>query len=126
MIATTIIESVLCILLLGACIYGIQLSRRLQKMKLAQEDLISMIAKFDIAAQTAQKNLDGMQSYNDDLERKLKRLVGQANGLISELSVMVNAGDNIAERLEDAVDQVRGFGTKPHNSKPTNSQQLKM
>ncbi len=106
-----IIESILCLLLLVTSLAGVQFSGRLKKIKQGQDELAYLIHSFDEAAKTARTSLDGMQDQNRNLEKSLSVLVRRANGLISELSVMVNAGDNIAGRLEGAVDEVRYIGT---------------
>ena len=108
------VEIILVMLLLVACGYAIILSKRLQRVRESQESLAATIRDFDKAAGQARENLSTMHGSQSDAERNLHRLVTQATVLVNELSVMVNAGDNIAGRIEGAIDEVRNVSKPAH------------
>ncbi len=107
-----LLEAFLSLLLMIACGYGVVLNSKLKKIHREQADLMGMIEKFDDAALRVSDNISTMHSQRNNVEHDLKRVVERANFLMDELSVMVNAGDNIAGRLEGAVEQVRNIGLR--------------
>ena len=107
---TFIIEILVVSLLIATCAYCCLLSRRLKVLRAGQEELLASIKKFDEASQRAEKNLSRMQETGVGVNRDLANASADANTLINELSVMVNAGNNIASRLEGAVNEVRAIG----------------
>lgn len=107
-----VLEMVLAILLFTACIFAARLASRLKKIRQGQEELAAMIEKFDTASATAKESVDKLKTTQSSTERNLQQLVHRATGLVNELSVMVSAGDNIAGRLEGAVDEVKVIGTR--------------
>lgn len=109
MIFEVVIETVIVALLIATCGYCYILSRRLRALRGGQEELLSVIMKFDEASRCAEKNLVVMQSNSALLSRKLNNMTARAHSLLDELSVMVNAGDNIAGRIEGAVNEVRSI-----------------
>ena len=94
-------------LLIATCGYCIVLSRRLRALRDGQTELIALIEKFDESSRRAEKNLATLQANSAIMGRKLGSLTQRAAGLTDELSVMVQAGDNIANRIEVAVDEAR-------------------
>lgn len=107
-----VIEVVLAFLLVSTCAYCFVLSRRLRILRDGQQELLSLIGKFDKASQRAEKNLAAMQSNGVAMSRDLDHLTARAHSLLDELSVMVHAGDHIAGRIEGAVNEVRAIGRR--------------
>lgn len=105
-----VIETLVVALLVATCGYCYVLSRRLQILRSGQEELTALISKFDDASRRAEKNLALIQSNGASVNRELSEAAAGAHSLIDELSVMVNAGDNIACRIEGAVNEVRMIG----------------
>jgi len=106
------IEAIVVILLIATCGYCYLLNQRLRALRGGQEELLAVIMKFDEASRRAEKNLVTMQSNGALMGRKLNMMTSRAHSLIDELSVMVNAGDNIAGRIEGAVSEVRSIGSR--------------
>ena len=107
-----IVETVIGALLVATCAYCYVLSRRLRALREGQAELLSLITKFDEASQRAERNLSAMQSNGISMSRDLDVVTARAHALIDELSVMVNAGDRVAGRIEGAVNEVRAIGAK--------------
>ncbi len=100
------------LLLVATCVYCVALSRKLQKLRDGQAELLATIDRFDEASRRAEQNLNAMQGAGATLNRDLGAAAARANALIDELSVMVNAGDDIAARIEGAVRDVRTIGAR--------------
>lgn len=100
------------VMLIAACIYGIMLNRKLKILRDGQSELTATIERFDDASRRAEANLSAMHRAGATLNRDLAAAAGKATGLIDELSVMVNAGDAIAGRLEGAVRDVRSVSAR--------------
>lgn len=107
-----IMELIIGALLVATCGYCIVLSRKLKVLREGQAELLDTIEKFDAAARRSERNLETMQGSGAVLNRDLAEATRRANALVDELSVMVHAGDNIAGRLEGAVNEVRQLGSK--------------
>lgn len=107
-----IIETLMVALLVATCSYCFVLSRRLHALRGGQEELSALISKFDDASRRAEENLALIQTNSAGVNRELAQAAAGANALIDELSVMVNAGDNIANRIEGAVNEVRIIGSQ--------------
>ena len=107
-----IIEAVVAILLIATCTYWYVLSRRLSALRKGQKELLDVISKFDAASRRAEQNLAAMQNNGVSMGRDLDAVTARANALIDELSVMVNAGDHIAGRIEGVVNEVRTLGAR--------------
>ena len=105
-----IIEGIIVVLLLATCSYCFLLNRRLQTLRSGQKELAALISSFDKASRRAEKNLSFIQSNGASVNRELTDAAARAHDLVDELSVMVNAGDNIACRIEGAVNEVRMIG----------------
>ncbi len=105
-----IIETIVIALLISTCGYCYVLSRRLRTLRGGQEELLTLISQFDDASRRAEKNLALIHTNSATVNQELTQAAVGANSLIDELSVMVNAGDNIACRIEGAVNEVRAIG----------------
>ena len=102
------IDTLIVVLLAATCGYCAVLSRRLARFRNGQDELLSQIKKFDEASLRAQRNLGELQTNSAMLSSKLSRSVKEARALNDELSVMIAAGDNIAQRIEEAAAMARG------------------
>ncbi len=105
-----VIEAIVAVLLIATCTYCYVLSRRLRVLRSGQEDLRAIIKKFDEASRRAERNLERMEENGLTMGRDLDDVSARAAALIDELSVMVNAGDHIAGRIEGVVNEVRAIG----------------
>lgn len=104
------LEIVVSILLIATCGYCYILDRRLRALRESQAEMLRVIQNFDEASRRAERTLQAMQQHGLNAGRDLETVAAKAQSLITELSVMVNAGDHIAGRIEGAVKQVRSIG----------------
>ncbi|MEO1151139.1 MAG: DUF6468 domain-containing protein [Pseudomonadota bacterium] len=105
-----ILELALVVLLLIACAMGFVLNRRLHQLRRDQTNLLQSIETFDAATRRAETTLAAIKARGDTLDGALGRTVSRANFLMDELSVMVSAGDKIADRIEHVMADVRSVG----------------
>lgn len=108
--AEFLIELIVAALLVATCGYCFVLSRKLRALRNGQAELKTLIEKFDQASRRAERNLAVMQKSGLTANRDLDAAATRAHALIDELSVMVNAGDHIAGRIEGVVNEVRALG----------------
>ena len=114
-----LIDFLLVTLLAATCGYCFMLNKKLNELRSAQHTLGDAITTFDEASKRAQDNIVHM----DQLAR---RKSGETNGtlvrgqdIVAELSIMVSAGERIAERIEAAIHDVKAAGKKsPKQSRP--------
>ncbi len=113
-----VIEIIIAVLLVATCAYCFVLSRKLRALRRGQEELFTLIGKFDEASRRAERNLAIMQKAGLSTSRDLDAAAARAHALIDELSVMVNAGDHIAGRIEGVVNEVRVLGGRRAAGRP--------
>lgn len=116
-----LIEIIVAALLIATCGYCFILSRKLRALRRGQAELKTLIEKFDEASRRAERNLAVMQKSGLSASRDLDAVTVRAHALIDELSVMVNAGDHIAGRIEGVVNEVRALGARRAASGPRTS-----
>lgn len=107
--SAALLEIIIVALLTATCLYCIVLTRRLKALRDGQESLQAAIATFDEATRRAERNLARMEKEGVSATRDLGAVMKKAGDLASELSVMVSAGDTIAARIEDAMNDVRAL-----------------
>lgn len=112
-----LIEVIVIALLLATCGYCIVLSRRLAALRAGQTDLGKAIAVFDDAARRAEGALRQVDASGLANARSIAKSANEAQLLSNELSVMISAGERIADRLENALADVRAVGARQPASK---------
>ncbi len=101
---------------LGATImYARRLSEQFTKMQADKQAFEQLIAALNLASSRAEGAIkalkDAVLSGGDQLQDK----VNKARALSDELEIMIQAGDNLAERLSGAAENSR---RKPQNTAP--------
>jgi len=120
-----VLEAVLAALLVLACGLGAALYRRLARLRAEQAALMASIETFDAATRRAEATLKAMQTRGTTLETSLGKTVARANFLMDELTVMVSAGDNIAGRIEGAMEDVRSVARTARGSKSATTTRIR-
>lgn len=103
------IELILGVLLIATCAYCYVLSGRLRALREGQKEMLSVIGAFDEASRRAENTLSSLQTNSADVNRELNAASARAYALKDELSVMIEAGDRIAQRIETVVGEVRAI-----------------
>lgn len=111
-----ILESVVAILLLVTVGYCYVLDRRLQALRSGREELLGVVQNLDAAIGRAQTTILDLKANAGDTARVLEGRIDKAQGLADELSLMVQSGNSIAERLADRPGASRGAGVRTPNT----------
>lgn len=96
----TIIDLVLAILLLAAIGSSFLLHRRIAVFRKGQEELGALVEKLNEATNQAQASVAEMKSSGTVVEEHLKNEISRARAMADELSLITEAGDSLADRLE--------------------------
>ena len=113
------------LLLLGVCIfYAVRLSRQLAGFKKNKEDFIQAIHEFNRSTQTAESAVQGLKFNADEIAKKLKDEIDEAQKLFDELHFMNDAGNNLAKRLEKLAEKANksAAGEVSPREKPTSAE----
>lgn len=118
MSASVVLDVVLIALLAVAAGWGFVLNRRLARLTSAQAELKVALASFDEATARADATLKRIEQTGLARGAEVQAASAKAQYLATELSVMIVAGERIADRLEGAVRDVRalGAGGKPRRA----------
>ena len=105
-----ILDMLIALLLVGACGFGVVLSRTIAALKGGQMDLAAAIETFDAATRRAEATLQRIETAGLANGRALSVQARRAETLTTDLSVMIAAGDRVADRIETALGDVRSVG----------------
>lgn len=117
MSAGGVLDIVVVVLLIAGGFGGWLISRRLNRLMAAQEELKTALAAFDAAATRADAALKRLEAGGLARGAELQSAARRAEALITELSVMNSAGERIAGRIEGAVKDVRELGAGVRKAK---------
>ncbi len=106
-----LLEGLVAILLVMTVVYCFILDRRLRQLRSGQDGLKELIGGLNSATERAQGSVAQLKIAGDAAGGDLRDVVTKARALSDELSVMIEAGNNIADRLA-------GGATKSEPSEP--------
>ncbi len=95
-----ILDSLVALLLVVTVIYCYQLNARLRALRSGQDGLKDLIRGLNEATERAQAGIAQLKVAGDAAGKELKETVTKSRALADELSLMIEAGNNIADRLE--------------------------
>lgn len=110
MTSAGIIDILVIGLLLACGAGGWAIRRRLDKLMAAQRELQIALANFDVAAFRADAALKRLEEGGIAKGAELQRAATRAEALLADLSVMAPAAERIADRIDNAVRDVRALG----------------
>jgi hypothetical protein len=94
------LEALVALLLIVTVGYCWQLNRRLAALRGAQGELGRLIEDFGRATRSAEQAIQELKRAGAESGQQLDERVRQARALCDELTVMTQAGNGLAERLE--------------------------
>ncbi|MBI1214762.1 MAG: hypothetical protein GC185_02960 [Alphaproteobacteria bacterium] len=101
-----LILDVLILLALGATIFHAQrLSRQFNRMQADREAFEKLIAALNAAADRAEAAIAAFKETAGVSGDRLQERINAARAISDELEIMVQAGDNLAERLQSLAEQ---------------------
>lgn len=96
---STVLEIVVCLFLAATIAYCAIIDRKLRAMRAGQDGLRELIGDLGSATQNAVAAIDGLKRASEQTGEELAERIRRAKALSDELSVMVEAGGSIADRL---------------------------
>lgn len=100
MIFGLLLEGLVALLLVVTVVYCVLLDRRLRALRDGQDGLKSIIEGLDAATSRAQMSISELKTSGDRLTNDLSGRVAKARALTDELSIMIDAGNSLADRLD--------------------------
>ncbi|WP_262694993.1 DUF6468 domain-containing protein [Kordiimonas aquimaris] len=107
--SSIIIDGVLAFLLLAVIIVCLVVYRRLGTIKSGQAELRELVGQLNTAVVEAQRSVASLKQSAAEVEVKLQEQTRKATIITDELSLITEAGNNLADRIE--------FGLTNNNDK---------
>ena len=95
-----IVDAILAALLVVAIVMCFIVTRRLGTIKAGQAELTSLVDQLNSAVTNAQRGVVNLRSSAEEVEGQLKLERRKAEAIADELSLMVESGNNLANRIE--------------------------
>lgn len=95
-----IIDGLLAFLLIAAIVLFMMVYRRLGTIREGQAELGQLVDHLNNAAAGAQRSVAGLNATAEGIESRLKLESQKATVIADELSLMTEAGNNLADRIE--------------------------
>lgn len=97
-----IIDAVLALLLAGVIVAAFILDRRLSVVRDGHKEMASLIAQLTAVTDAARAAIFDLKTSSSDSNEELQAAICRASGLSEELTLIVEAGDSLADHLADA------------------------
>ncbi|GAB4120586.1 MAG: hypothetical protein Kow00104_03730 [Rhodothalassiaceae bacterium] len=115
-------DGVLLVFLGAVLIAALRVNRRLREMRDGQTELADLVLRLESATDKAREALAGLRKEGAEAEESLRRETRRARALADELTLITEAGDNLAGRLEKSLtargDRAEAEVTALHAAKP--------
>jgi len=98
-----ILESLVAILLLVTVVYCYVLNGRLANLRNSQDEMRQLLDDFAVAMAKAETSVGELRQASNEIGADLQERVVEARSLSDELKVMVQSGDDLANRLEEGL-----------------------
>ena len=95
-----IFDVILAGLLIAVIAAAYILNGRLEKLRRGQEEMAGLVNRLDQVTTAAQMSVDELKALGASTQRELNAAIAKARGVGDELSLITEAGDNLAGRLE--------------------------
>ena len=102
-----VLDIILLLFLFIALFFGLRLSRQFAEIKKDQARLGELVKQLDTASNRAEAAVKTMKKTALEASDQLGAQNGKAQALSEELEIMIEAGDNLAERLQGIASQSR-------------------
>lgn len=96
------IVAVLLVVMIG---YSFMLNKRLDGMRKDHQEMSRLIASLNSASEKAQQSVQQLRAMGQEAEHALKMEVAKARALADELSLITEAGSNLADRIDEGLTQ---------------------
>jgi len=124
-----IVDGILAILLVAVIIVSLVVYRRLGTIKAGQAELRQLVDSLNMAVLDAQRSVANLKHSAVEVEERLKAETQKAKAISDELSMITEAGNNLADRIEKGLTGERGSSQgaeKASDAKPAQKQQQEL
>lgn len=97
--AGLLLDGAVALLLAATLVYCVILERRLSALRSGQDGLKKVVADLDAATSRAQAAIGGLRAAGEAGAAALETKLGPAKALTDELTLMLEAGESLAQRL---------------------------
>ncbi len=102
----SLILDVLILIALGATVfYSINLSKQFNKLQADKKAFENLIRSLNLASSRSESVIKSLKDIALGGSEDLQEKIGRARGMSDELEIMIQAGDSLANRLEDLASQ---------------------
>ncbi|PJB73113.1 MAG: hypothetical protein CO093_01470 [Alphaproteobacteria bacterium CG_4_9_14_3_um_filter_47_13] len=113
-------DGIVILLLAGTIFYAIKLSEQIKVFRDSRKDLEKLIGNLSAQIDKAGQAIEGLREAARLSGRDLQSCINDAQGLSEELQIMIQSGNNLAERLEKGAEQKgRSHKERSHNVLPS-------
>ncbi|WP_421861657.1 DUF6468 domain-containing protein [Parvibaculum sp.] len=96
---STLLEVIVCVFLGATIAYCAMLDRRLRAMRSGQDGLRELVGELNAATTRAVSAIDALKQASAATGQELGGRVNEARALADDLSLMIDSGERIAERI---------------------------
>ncbi|MBA4209180.1 MAG: hypothetical protein C0454_06595 [Parvibaculum sp.] len=96
---STVLEIVVCLFLAATIAYCAVLDRKLRAMRAGQDGMRELVIELNGATQRAAGAIDGLRRASEESGEELAERIRRGRALADELSLMLESGNSIAEKL---------------------------
>ena len=112
-----ILDVVVLIGLVATIFYAVRLSRQFEVLQKDKGQLDLLIQNLSNATNRADIAVKNMRDTAIDTGENLQSKINTSRALFDELEIMIEAGDNLADRLQNLAEKGRKASTKPSKNK---------
>ncbi|UTW54177.1 DUF6468 domain-containing protein [Kordiimonas sp. SCSIO 12610] len=95
-----VVDGILATLLIAVIVVCMIVYKRLQTIKDGQVEMRELMDSLNISVLQAQKSVKDISSSSKDVEERMGVQIAQANKLVDELTLITEAGNNLADRID--------------------------
>jgi len=118
-----ILDIVVLIGLVATIFYAIRLSRQFEILQKDKGQLDILIQNLSNATNRADVAVKNMRDTAIDTGESLQSKINTSRALFDELEIMIEAGDNLADRLQNLAEKGRKASIKPSKKKTAGSKE---
>jgi hypothetical protein len=108
-------------LLIATIFYAVSLQRSLSRLRDGKAELASLLEGLSESVARAEISITGMKAAAGEYDASLAQRIGTARALVDELQVINETANNLATRIERAVQAGRTATTPTPAGRPTDS-----
>ncbi|MEX0299598.1 MAG: DUF6468 domain-containing protein [Kordiimonas sp.] len=98
-----IVDGILALLLIAVIGVCLMVSRRLGTIRSGQAELRAIVDQLNTAVADAQRSVVGLKTSADEVAGKLRVEQQKATAIMDELAMITEAGNNLADRIEQGL-----------------------